>query len=129
MSAEAPVAPAGAGTIQVELAWSLQAQQTDGLSLQLPVGSTALEALRAAAMADRLGAAVIDGLVLALWGRVVQPDVVLRDGDRLELLRGLLVDPKEARRLRYRRDGVRPKRKSARRAGPHSGQESATPEV
>ena len=108
-------ADTAAGPITVEIAWSLAARQTDQVTVQLPAGSTALAALRAGAVADRLGAAVLDGLVLALWGRVVQPDVVLRDGDRLELLRGLQVDPKEARRQRYRRDGIKPKRKGPRR--------------
>jgi putative ubiquitin-RnfH superfamily antitoxin RatB of RatAB toxin-antitoxin module len=32
-------------------------------------------------------------------------DHVLRDRDRIELYRGLKVDPKEARRLRYRAAG------------------------
>lgn len=110
MSAEA------AGPIAVEIAWSTAAQCTDRVHLQLPAGSTALAALRAAGLAERLGAAMLDALVLALWGRVVGPDTVLRDGDRLELLRGLQVDPKEARRQRFRRDGIRPKRKGPRRA-------------
>jgi hypothetical protein len=108
-------ADGAAGVITVELAWSLAARQTGQLRLQLPVGSTVLAALRASAIAGHLGAAVLDDLALALWGRVVQPDAVLRDGDRLELLRGLQVDPKEARRQRYRRDGIQPKRKAPRR--------------
>jgi putative ubiquitin-RnfH superfamily antitoxin RatB of RatAB toxin-antitoxin module len=99
----------------VELAWSAAPQQLQCLRLQLPPGSTALQALRASGLAERLGAAVLDGLVLALWGRLIEPDAVLRDGDRLELLRGLQVDPKEARRLRYRRDGMQPRRKAPRR--------------
>ena len=103
------------GLILVELAWSAKPQQLDRLSLQLPAGSTALAALRASGLAERLGADVLDSLALALWGRVVEPGTVLRDGDRLELLRGLQVDPKEARRLRYRRDGIRPRRKGPRR--------------
>lgn len=108
-------ADTAAGPITVEIAWSLAARQTDQVTVQLPAGSTALAALRAAAIADRLGAAALDSLVLALWGRVVPPEVVLRHGDRLELLRGLRVDPKEARRQRYRRDGIQPKRKAPRR--------------
>ena len=108
-------ADTAAGPITVEIAWSLAARQTEGLRLQLPAGSTALAALRASAIVDRLGAGVLDGLALGLWGRLVQPDTVLRDGDRLELLRGLQVDPKEARRQRYRRDGIKPKRKAPRR--------------
>jgi putative ubiquitin-RnfH superfamily antitoxin RatB of RatAB toxin-antitoxin module len=37
----------------------------------------------------------------------------LHAGDRVELTRDLLVDPKEARRQRYRRDGVRGKARTA----------------
>jgi uncharacterized protein len=108
-------ADAGEGQIAVELAWSAEPQQLDRLQLQLPMGSTALAALRASGVAERLGAAVLDSLRLALWGRAITPDTLLRDGDRLELLRPLQVDPKEARRLRYRRDGIRPRRKLPRR--------------
>lgn len=109
-------ADAAAGSLmQVELAWSANPQQTGRLQLQLPTGSTALAALRAGGLAGLLGAEVLDAMVLALWGRVIEPTTVLQDGDRLELLRGLQVDPKEARRLRYRRDGIRPRRKGPRR--------------
>ena len=38
-----------------------------------------------------------------VWGRVQPLDHVLRDGDRVELYRPLTVDPKEARRLRYKK--------------------------
>jgi putative ubiquitin-RnfH superfamily antitoxin RatB of RatAB toxin-antitoxin module len=38
---------------------------------------------------------------------VVPGSTPLRPGDRVELYRPLTVDPKEARRLRYRRDGVK----------------------
>jgi putative ubiquitin-RnfH superfamily antitoxin RatB of RatAB toxin-antitoxin module len=34
-------------------------------------------------------------------------DTLLRDGDRVELYRPLRVDPKEARRLRYKRAAAR----------------------
>jgi len=108
-------AEADAGLIDVELAWSAAPQQLERLHLQLPAGSTALAALRASGLVDRLGPDVIDSLTLALWGRAIEPGTVLQAQDRLELLRPLLVDPKEARRLRYRRDGIRPRRKSPRR--------------
>jgi len=101
--------------ITVELAWSAAPQQWQRLHLQLLAGSTALAALRASGLAGQLGAALLGSLTLALWGRAVAPETVLRDLDRLELLRPLQVDPKEARRLRYRRDGIRPRRKQPRR--------------
>lgn len=99
----------------VEVAWSATPQQTGHITVQLPMGSTALDALRASGLADHLGADVLDALTLGLWGRAITPATVLQPQDRLELLRPLLVDPKEARRLRYRRDGIRPRRKQPRR--------------
>lgn len=40
---------------------------------------------------------------LGIFGRRIQPDAVLRDGDRVEIYRALRIDPKEARRLRARK--------------------------
>lgn len=39
-------------------------------------------------------------LVCAIFGRRVERDTVLRDGDRVEVTRPLVVDPKTARRRR-----------------------------
>jgi putative ubiquitin-RnfH superfamily antitoxin RatB of RatAB toxin-antitoxin module len=38
-----------------------------------------------------------------VWGRVQPADTPLRDRDRVEVYRPLLVDPKEARRQRYKK--------------------------
>jgi putative ubiquitin-RnfH superfamily antitoxin RatB of RatAB toxin-antitoxin module len=43
----------------------------------------------------------------AVWGKPVDSNTVLKNGDRLEVLRPLLVDPKEARRLRFNQQGSR----------------------
>ena len=40
--------------------------------------------------------------VIAVWGRRVERSYVLREGDRVEILKPLLADPKEARRQRAR---------------------------
>ena len=65
------------------------------------------DAVRASGLLSGLSAEAVDALQASLWGRAAALDTRLRDGDRVELTRGLLVDPKEARRLRYKRDGVR----------------------
>ena len=62
--------------------------------LDLPLGAT----VRAAVSASRFATTPVAGL--AIYGKVVSPDRVLEDGDRIELLRELLVDPKDARRRR-----------------------------
>jgi putative ubiquitin-RnfH superfamily antitoxin RatB of RatAB toxin-antitoxin module len=48
-----------------------------------------------------------DELTLAIWGRKVTASQRLRDGDRLEWLRPLRVDPKLARRERFQQQGAR----------------------
>jgi putative ubiquitin-RnfH superfamily antitoxin RatB of RatAB toxin-antitoxin module len=43
----------------------------------------------------------------AVWGKPVALDQVLTDGDRLEVLRPLRVDPKVARRERFQKQGAK----------------------
>jgi putative ubiquitin-RnfH superfamily antitoxin RatB of RatAB toxin-antitoxin module len=45
-----------------------------------------------------------------VWGKLTHLGDALRENDRVEIYRPLLVDPKEARRLRYRRQRERNKR-------------------
>jgi sulfur carrier protein len=69
--------------------------------LDLPAGATVADALRGC------GLAAVEDVVVGVWGRRAEPAQVLRDGDRVELVRPLLVDPKVARRERFRRQGSR----------------------
>lgn len=100
-------ADAGATSIVVELVHAPGPHQLRRLQLTLPAGATVADALLASGWGDLLGAATDDGLRLGVWGRSCTPQTLLRTHDRIELYRPLLVDPKEARRQRYRRDGVR----------------------
>ena len=93
--------------LAIELVFAESPSRIHRLDLRLPIGATVADALRASGWRERLGAAVIDGLKLGVWGRACEPQAVLRDRDRIELYRPLQVDPKEARRQRYRRAGQR----------------------
>ena len=97
--------------IAVEVTYAAAPHQVQRVALCLPTGSTAAQALRASGLGEQMSAAELDALTLGLWGRDCPPETVLRDRDRLELLRPLQVDPKEARRQRYRRDGLRKPRR------------------
>ncbi len=72
------------------------------LSVSLPAGSSVADALRASGWLEAHGLD-LDTLRCGVWGRVQPLDHPLRDGDRIELYRPLTVDPKEARRLRYKK--------------------------
>lgn len=83
--------------IRVELvrAWP---HRHESIRVELPDGAPARLALDAAGW--RLDAEFAG---LAVFGRPASAETPLRDGDRLELLRPLEIDPKQARRLRAER--------------------------
>jgi putative ubiquitin-RnfH superfamily antitoxin RatB of RatAB toxin-antitoxin module len=87
---------ARAERLSVTLARSARADGVEQVELSLPTGSTIADALQAAGWPN-------EGWSIGVWGRVQPLDRPLRDGDRVELCRALTVDPKEARRLRYKR--------------------------
>jgi len=71
-------------------------------TVTLPMGATVAMALEAAGLTPEwLQGQGIDGL--ALHGVRAAPGDALRDGDRIELLRPLVADPKDARRRRAAR--------------------------
>lgn len=95
---------APADPLHVEVVYCPAPGQTDLVALQLAPGSTVADALRASGVLTR-HALTLDAVTVGVWFRAVATDTVLRDRDRVELYRPLTVDPKEARRLRYRRRG------------------------
>ena len=67
------------------------------VQLELPAGATVADAAAASGLA-------LEGVAgYAVFGEVAPPARPLRDGDRVELLEALRLDPKEARRRRARR--------------------------
>jgi putative ubiquitin-RnfH superfamily antitoxin RatB of RatAB toxin-antitoxin module len=103
--------------VHVEVACSTVARQVQVVALTLPAASTVRDALQASGLPQRDGLA-LDAAACGVWGRRCTLAQVLRDGDRVELYRPLMVDPKEARRLRYnsarRRNGLHKHKRPAR---------------
>ena len=83
----------GRRTLRVEVvrAWP---RRFERVALELPDGATLGDALAASGLP-------LDGIAgYALHGERAGPEAALHDGDRVELLRPLVMDPKEARRKR-----------------------------
>ena len=78
--------------VQVVLAWP---ERVLDRTLELPEGATVGEAVAAAALdgSDACPAVAVHGVI-------ARADQALQDGDRIELLRPLLADPKDNRRRR-----------------------------
>ena len=99
-----------AETLQVTVAVGVAPREVQVVPLTLPVGSTVRDALRASGLLGQIADLSEDTLAAGLWpvgvwGRRERPGHVLHDRDRVEVVRGLKVDPKEARRVRYRAQG------------------------
>ena len=88
--------------MRIEVVYAL-AQAQDLVVLELAPGALARDAVEASALLARHRELDAAGLPLAIFGRRIQPGQRLRDGDRVEILRPLAQDPKEARRRRARR--------------------------
>ncbi|MEZ5572041.1 MAG: RnfH family protein [Halioglobus sp.] len=89
-------------TIRVEVAYALPHKQAL-LEVQLPRGVTALEAAQQSGIAAKFEGLDLDNATLGIFGQVVAPSQVLRDGDRVEIYRPLIADPKEVRKARAER--------------------------
>lgn len=70
------------------------------LGVDLPPGSTAAEAVRRSGILERHPEIAWPGAPLGVFGRRVEPDRLLQEGDRVEIYRPLTADPKEVRRRR-----------------------------
>ena len=76
-------------------------------ALHLPGGATVVQALRAYGIAAELSTPDLTAAVVGIWGCKANLDDPLREGDRIEVYRPLRVDPKVARRERFRTQGTR----------------------
>lgn len=88
--------------LRIELVYSPVAGSVQFVELTVAEDTSLLEALQLSGVLAGEHAARLAGLKVGIWGRVMPLDTVLRDRDRIEIYRRLTVDPKEARRLRYR---------------------------
>ena len=88
--------------IAVVVAYSPSPREVDHVALSLPVGATVGDALQASGLLARHPELALGDHKLGVWGKLREPGDPLREGDRVEVYRPLKVDPKEARRQRYR---------------------------
>lgn len=92
---------AAAGSFAVEVVYAPAPHEVDRVVLLLAPGATVADALQLSGLLARHGL-VPDDLAVGVWGRACALDLRLRERDRVEIYRPLQVDPKEARRQRYK---------------------------
>jgi putative ubiquitin-RnfH superfamily antitoxin RatB of RatAB toxin-antitoxin module len=97
----------GGTTLRISLVYSPAPRQVREWGLELAAGTTVAQALAASGALDEFPALRGIRLALGIWGRKTTPGHVLLDQDRIEIYRGLRVDPKVARRERFNRQGAK----------------------
>jgi putative ubiquitin-RnfH superfamily antitoxin RatB of RatAB toxin-antitoxin module len=86
-------------TIRVEVALAMPARQ-ELVVLEVAAGTTLAQAIALSGVTQMFAGFEVDLTKVGIFGHKADPDQVLRAGDRVEIYRPLLADPKEVRRQR-----------------------------
>lgn len=88
--------------VHVKVAYALRERQAL-LSLEVEEGTTARNAIERSGILRQFPQIDLARDTVGVFGRIVDLDAPLQDGDRVEIYRALIADPKEARRTRATR--------------------------
>lgn len=89
-------------TIDVEVAYALPQKQAL-LALTVNAGTTVLQAAQQSGVVEQFEGIDLENAKFGIFGKVVSPTQVLNEGDRVEIYRPLIADPKEVRKARAAR--------------------------
>jgi hypothetical protein len=85
--------------LRIEVVYARREEQVL-VALEVGEGATARQGVEHSGILRRFPD--LAGATIGIFGRVVGPDALLKDGDRVEIYRPLVADPKDARRTRAR---------------------------
>lgn len=93
---------AGPETLRVEVVYARSDRQHLAV-VEVPAGTSVLEAVQQSGLLTRCPEINLAECQFGVFGRVLSPDKVVRNGERVEIYRALRADPKDARRQRARK--------------------------
>ena len=93
--------------MKISLVYSPAPRQVREWALELAPGSTVAQALAECPIFEEFPELQAAQPALGIWGKKINSAQVLKEGDRVEIYRGLRVDPKIARRERFDCQGVK----------------------
>ena len=85
--------------IRVEVVLAMPGRQ-ELIALEVAIGSTVTDAIDQSGLVEMFERFELDLTKVGIFGQKASPEQVLRDGDRVEIYRPLIADPKEVRRQR-----------------------------
>jgi len=96
--------------IHVEIAYALRDRQSL-IAVEMEEGGTVEEAIRRSGMLTKFPEIDLPRAKVGIFGRRVSLAAPVRDGDRLEIYRPLIAEPKQGRRERAQQAQRRPRRR------------------
>ena len=84
---------------QIEIAYATPQKQVI-LEREVETGTRARDAVKASGIEQHFPEIELDSCDIGVFGKAVADDYELGDGDRIEIYRPLIADPKEVRRQR-----------------------------
>jgi len=90
---------ASADLLTVEVAYARPDEQLI-ISLEVPPGTTLRQAIEQSGILERFHEIDLGDAKVGIFGKLKKPDETLRAGDRVEIYRPLIADPKEVRKQR-----------------------------
>lgn len=88
-----------AGEIRIRICYAKPEQQFLR-EVTVAAGANIEEAIRRSGILSDLGGLDLASCRIGIYGKIKTLDAQVRDGDRIEIYRALLADPKDARRKR-----------------------------
>ena len=85
--------------IRVEVVLAMPDRQ-ELIALEVPAGTTLAEAISLSGLPEMFEGFEPDFTKVGIFGQKASPEKVLHEGDRVEIYRPLIADPKEVRRQR-----------------------------
>ena len=89
--------------MEIEVAYATAEKQVL-LKIEAPSGCSVADAIELSGIRSEFPHIEINPMALGVFSRKVKPEHILRDGDRVEIYRPLIADPKEMRKQRALRD-------------------------
>lgn len=90
--------------IEIEVVYALPRNQVTR-QLNVPLGTTAEQAVQFSGIINLFPEIDLLRNRLGIFGKLIKPGTTLRNRDRVEIYRPLIVDPKESRRQRAKKLG------------------------
>ena len=94
------VASKSGRTVTLEVAYAASTHEQVVVSFDVPAGSTVEDAIRTSGILDRFPHIDLSADAVGIFGQRVSLRDTVCNGDRVEIYRPLVIDPKHARRRR-----------------------------